>query len=262
MLTEEEQEVANWLGEDPEPGHFLASRHFGSAERADGGQVRVESLVKSEWLTRFPTGEEILSVVEIAIGSTSAPTVDELLLKRRELEYRVFQAVERAHVMPVLREGFADVDAFVDLANSVTNRRRSRSGQSLEHHLAAIFCDARLAFERGKTTEGKQRPDFLFPSAAVYHERDGGRGLFMLAAKTTCKDRWRQVLREAERIQTKHLFTLQEGVSEDQLAEMRGSGVHLVIPEPNRTCFPRRWRDWPLSLGAFVSQVAGSQKAT
>ena len=42
----------------------------------------------------------------------------------------------------------------------------------------------------------------------------------MLAVKTTAKDRWRQVLVEAERVETKHLLTLQEGISEIQYAQI------------------------------------------
>jgi hypothetical protein len=52
----------------------------------------------------------------------------------------------------------------------------------------------------------------------------------MLAAKTTCKDRWRQILNEADRIPAKHLLTLQEGVSEGQFREMNDAGVRLVVP--------------------------------
>ena len=44
----------------------------------------------------------------------------------------------------------------------------------------------------------------------------------MLAAKTSCKDRWRQVLAEADRIRTKHLLTLEPAISKIQTAEMRG----------------------------------------
>ena len=32
----------------------------------------------------------------------------------------------------------------------------------------------------------------------------------MLAVKTTCKDRWRQILNEADKIHQVHLFTLRE----------------------------------------------------
>lgn len=49
----------------------------------------------------------------------------------------------------------------------------------------------------------------------------------MLAVKTTCKDRWRQILNEADKIHQVHLFTLQEGVSLAQYREMRGVGCQI-----------------------------------
>ncbi len=38
-------------------------------------------------------------------------------------------------------------------------------GQSLEHHLEAVFRAHDIAYVRGAITENNQRPDFLFPSS-------------------------------------------------------------------------------------------------
>ena len=81
----------------------------------------------------------------------------------------------------------------------------------------------------------------------------------MLAAKTCCKDRWRQVLNEANRIEHKHLFTLQEGVSPNQLLEMEAGGLQLVVPRPNLTAFPLDWRSKILDLESFIGLVKGKQ---
>jgi len=81
----------------------------------------------------------------------------------------------------------------------------------------------------------------------------------MLAAKTCCKDRWRQVTSEADKIPAKHLFTLQEGVSGNQLAEMSDQNIHLVIPEQHRKAFPRANRNQLLNLSTFISTVAATQ---
>ena len=42
----------------------------------------------------------------------------------------------------------------------------------------------------------------------------------MLAVKSTCKDRWRQILAEADRLPVKHLLTLEPGISVAQTDEM------------------------------------------
>lgn len=46
-----------------------------------------------------------------------------------------------------IARGFTDVESFVELANRVLNRRKSRAGKSLEHHLDAIFNANRLTYE-------------------------------------------------------------------------------------------------------------------
>ena len=77
----------------------------------------------------------------------------------------------------------------------------------------------------------------------------------MLAAKTCCKDRWRQVIHEAERITPKHLFTLQEGISAQQLTEMEEYKVVVVTPRPNIKAFPKEWQPKILDLTAFLNIV-------
>jgi orotidine-5'-phosphate decarboxylase len=52
----------------------------------------------------------------------------------------------------------------------------------------------------------------------------------MLGVKSTCKDRWRQVLSEAERIKAKHLLTLEPGISANQTQEMRANKLNLIVP--------------------------------
>jgi hypothetical protein len=84
----------------------------------------------------------------------------------------------------------------------------------------------------------------------------------MLAVKTTCKDRWRQILNEASRIPRKHLLTLQEGVSEGQYAEMEEAQVVLVVPAPLHDKYPRSVRSRLLTLQDFVDHVRALELPT
>jgi hypothetical protein len=77
----------------------------------------------------------------------------------------------------------------------------------------------------------------------------------MLAAKTTCKDRWRQVINEADRIETKHLLTLQEGVSEGQFKEMQDAKVQLVVPEELHKSFPKEVQPHLMTLESFLADI-------
>lgn len=77
----------------------------------------------------------------------------------------------------------------------------------------------------------------------------------MLAAKTTCKDRWRQILNEANRIPSKHLLTMQEGISLNQYSEMEQEGVILVVPKPLHKAYHKDIRHKLLTLETFIKEV-------
>ena len=77
----------------------------------------------------------------------------------------------------------------------------------------------------------------------------------MLAAKTTCKDRWRQILNEADRIEWKHLLTLQEGVSVSQFREMQQSKVVLVVPEPLIKSYPESIQCEVVPFARFIAET-------
>lgn len=215
-------------------------------------RLRPEEIPEA-WRYGFPDAGSIIELTVSRVPSARQFQADKRLLRRRECEYDVFRSVEEQIILPRVREGFASVDLFVDFANSVTNRRKSRSGASLELHLAAIFGEEAISYSRGEVSEQNKRPDFLFPSAAAYHNGNFPPSrLKMLAAKTTCKDRWRQVINEADRISIKHLITLQEGVTLAQFSEMRTHGVQLVVPAPLHDKYPAEVRPHLLTLHDFI----------
>jgi len=147
----------------------------------------------------------------------------------------------------------------IDL-RSILNRRKSRAGKSLEHQLAEIFNQFKLSYEEQAITEDNKKPDFLFPGREAYlNPKFDDDKLCVLGSKTTCKDRWRQVLNEADRIRVKHLFTLQQGISSNQLEEMIKYDVQLVVPKSNITSFPTLYRQRLWTLDRFVRFVEGIQ---
>ena len=183
---------------------------------------------------------------------------DQILLRWTDEEYRIFRAIEHARYGDIIRRGFSSVDDFVTTANQVLNRRKSRAGKSLEHHLGAIFDSLQISYTAQAITEGNKRPDFLFPSEAAYHNRSFPTDrLISLAAKTTCKDRWRQVINEADRLRDseKYLCTLQQGISPAQMDEMQAERVILVVPQPYISAYPRDRQNRIWTLNKFLSFV-------
>ena len=212
----------------------------------------------------FPNSERMSAVARdicdrtISSQSLILTNPDKKILDWTDMEYNIFKAVEYSRYGNVVSKGFLSVDDFVDMANQVLNRRKSRAGKSLEHHLAAIFDGNHLPFEEQVVTEGNKRPDFIFPSKKAYHDLAYPTNkLISLAAKTTCKDRWRQVLNEADRLKDdyKYLCTLQQGISVAQLNEMQAEKVRLIVPKPYITTYPEERRNdiWPLDK--FIAYV-------
>lgn len=190
---------------------------------------------------------------------------DEKIISWTNIEYALFRALEYARYSEIITKGFQSVDEFVRVANVVLNRRKSRAGKSFEHHLSAIFDGNCIEYSSQAVTEGNKKPDFLFPSQEAYHDYGFSVDYIVsLAAKTTCKDRWRQVLNEADRLRDKpkYLCTLQQGISGAQMDEMQAENVILVVPKPYIVTYPKDRRDriWTLTrFLQYVKMIEGKQ---
>ena len=224
-----------------------------------------------ELLNIFPDGfPKVKEFSELARSRTpgdplSAP--DETLMSWLEQEEMIFRAYERHIVAKKLKEGFGehgdDVDEFISFSLSVQNRRKSRVGHAFENHLNEIFTLHSISFQQGTsklTTENKAKPDFIFPSFSSYHDPSfPAENLRLLGAKTTCKDRWRQVLAEGDRVVKKHLITIQPGISTHQLDEMNSKQLQLVVPGPVQSTYPQLFRPGLQSLDDFIKEIKSCQ---
>jgi hypothetical protein len=76
-----------------------------------------------------------------------------------------------------------------------------------------------------------------------------------VGVKTTCKDRWRQVLNEARRTKRKYILTLQQGISSKQLRQMHEANIVLVVPERLHKHYPKDRQIEILSLREFIDRV-------
>ena len=143
---------------------------------------------------------------------------------------------------------------------SVQNRRKARAGSALENHIEEVLKVNDLRYSREKVTENNAKPDFVFPSIDEYHNANFPQErLTMLGAKSTCKDRWRQVLAEADRIHLKHLLTLEPGISEAQTREMASKHLQLVLPRSLHSTYRPAQRDWLWTVEQFLETVRERQ---
>jgi hypothetical protein len=135
-------------------------------------------------------------------------------------------------------------------------------GHALQNHLGFLFEKRDLKFETQKTTEGKNTPDFLFPSSAAYHDEGFSTELLlMLAAKSSCKERWRQILTEAKRIEYKHLCTLEQTISVAQTDEMKTHKVVLILPQKFHTTYTAQQQRDLWTVDQFINTVKEKQTA-
>ena len=274
VKSDEENYLGYVLNSDDDTETFLSAFGLSPAETnclIDTGKIPPETheqIAIQEFISSldvdFPASE-IMSAAARDIQNSAYNHIeyiqtnpDRKIIEWTNMEYTLFRALEYARYGAIITNGFASVDEFVKVANIVLNRRKSRAGKSLEHHLAAIFDGNELEYSAQVVTEGNKKPDFIFPSKEAYHNSGFSVDrLISLAAKTTCKDRWRQVINEADRLKDrpKYLCTLQQGISGAQMDEMQAENVILVVPKPYIKTYPidRQNRIWTLSR--FVHYV-------
>jgi hypothetical protein len=200
---------------------------------------------------------------ETVKGLCAQDNPDDVLVAWMEREEVLFRTLERHLIGGRLKQGFADdVDAFISFSLSVQNRRKARAGSALENHLEFLFHTRDIRHSRTSVTEGRTKPDFLFPGHGEYHDPlFPPDRLTMLGVKSSCKDRWRQVLAEAARISRKHLLTLEPGISENQTGEMQAHSVSLVLPRAIHASYTPAQQAWLMDLTGFVRLVSERQAA-
>ncbi len=177
---------------------------------------------------------------------------DAIMKISRDIEYSLYKRAERrfraAEVIRIITGGGNDivssvVRGFPDLDAtflSASQHRKSRAGRSFEQHIARLLRDGRIAFEEQAVTGGR-RPDFVLPSLVVLKaEKRKFEEAMVLSAKTTLRERWKQVVMEKFNCAL-FLATVDDRVSADAIGDMSNQGIHLVVPESlkksKETCY-------------------------
>lgn len=211
----------------------------------------------------FPTTRKFSAYARSTLPEIQAQDGhDEALMAWMEREEILFRTLEKHLIGERLSQGFdGDVNGFISFSLSVQNRRKSRAGLALENHLEILFQECGIRYTRTPRTENKSRPDFIFPGINEYRDPDfDSLDLTMLGVKSSCKDRWRQVLAEADRIYRKHLLTLEAAISKNQTDEMKSKNLQLVLPKALQDTYSKYQRDWLMSVSGFTEHVLDKQE--
>lgn len=222
-------------------------------------------LIIGKFGNSFPTTRQFSAFARETFGHVELSKYpDDTIENWIDHEEMLFRTFEKYLVTDKLKKGFGeDIDEFISFSLSVQNRRKSRAGFALENHLEFIFQSMDLKYSRGEMTENRAKPDFLFPGISYYNDDNFlPSNLTMLGVKSTCKDRWRQVLSEAARIDEKHLFTLEPAISRNQTNEMVSNNLRLVIPEGIHHTYNPEQKKWLLNLAEFIDMIKFRQNVT
>ncbi len=187
---------------------------------------------------RLPSTAEMAdAAAEIAVGRGTRIAdpdkyLDAALAVETDLYFAIEDGVQRVRLDELLAGGPGLTDV-IDFAMSIQQSRRSRRGQSLQNHFAAILRAERIPFTAQCATEDGETPDFVVPGCREYHDPEyPGDGLRMVACKSTAKERWRQVLHEAVRIPEKYLLTVDPDLTPSTIEAMIRAGVLPFLPMP------------------------------
>ena len=168
-----------------------------SKARNEGDILRLAIMERIKDIQDFPMTNEMGKMAQDIYNRLNnvtpeqiRQTPDKILMSWYSAEWELFRSLEEKVYKPVFTKPFDDCQSLIDFSNKILNRRKSRAGKSLEHHLSAIFDAEDLIFEEQAVTENNKKPDFLFPNSECYHNFEfPANDLTVLGAKTTCKDR-------------------------------------------------------------------------
>ncbi|MBW2109720.1 MAG: hypothetical protein JRI36_13820 [Deltaproteobacteria bacterium] len=113
----------------------------------------------------------------------------------------------------VFGEGLEDIIA---VSKSLTQSRRARAGNSFQWYLSYLLDGHHIPYDE---QAGGQRVDFLlFPRTSPV----------VLSAKTTARERWKQLEEGA------YFITLDRGITQSKLAEILSRSISIVVPEVDK----------------------------
>jgi hypothetical protein len=209
-------------------------------------------------IATFPNTEAMSSRAQLILNRCvqgfSAFAPDPSLARLVEQEYALFRAIEEHLYGDDIKGPFPSVDSFLETAHTITNRRKARAGRSFENHLDYLLRTRNIPHEMRPEVPG--RPDIVIPGRAAYdNSANDPESVMVVGVKTTCKDRWRQVTREAPRVKEKFLVTLQQGISRAQMNEMYAAGVSLVVPKHLQKLYPESDMKL-LTIADFLEEAA------
>jgi hypothetical protein len=165
-----------------------------------------------------------------------------------------------ANIVRTIGYRYDEIDA---LLLSASQQRKSRAGYSFESHISRMLLDGGIPFASQKlVASNRARPDFILPSMKLYKDKTRSRSdALVLSAKTTLRERWKQVMDEISNCDL-FLATFDEKITSDAIAQMATRGIWLVVPEAMKKSTSAEYSKSPNVIGfkTFFSDVIRKEK--
>jgi hypothetical protein len=208
------------------------------AERLPTYDLKRHALVRrSIEARRLPGTAEMASaahdIVRHSFPNGLAP--DEFVAESLDAESQLFFTIESVvgdrAIEELRKAGDLDFVRLMKLATSYSQARKSRRGESLQNHFKAILDQRKIRYTAQCPTERGERPDFIFPGHKAYHDpKFPASRLRMVGCKTKLRERYRQLLNEAKRIDVKYGLCVDEGLS-DEVVETTYDVLRFFLPK-------------------------------
>lgn len=218
---------------------------FAGDQAALPSTVELAVMARNKWLRE--NGAASLNPFELERPGDAVREIS------RSVEWDLFREYQRreravALVRTILGDQPSDVTAAATIRSLIDNigevdrlmlsasqQRKSRAGYSFEHHIEAMLLDGGIPFAKQVIMDAKKRPDFVLPSLQQFQSpRPSSRPGLILSAKTTLRERWKQVQRE---MAGRDLFlaTVDESIAANAIEDMASLNIVLVVPESLKT---------------------------
>lgn len=131
-------------------------------------------------------------------------------------------------IVSILVRDFGSI--YSEMLNAA-QQRKARVGAGFETHIRALLVNGRIPFAEQRVVSSL-RPDFVLPTVSMY--QSSSPGALVLSAKTTLRERWKQVVMEKRNCPV-FLATLDQRVSLPSVRKMHEHDIYLVVPEGFKT---------------------------
>lgn len=110
---------------------------------------------------------------------------------------------------------------------SISQSRKSRAGSAFEFIIREMLIRLEYPFSE-QVVIGGAKPDYVLPSKQYFLEKP--LDSILLTAKRTLRERWRQIVTEANKAYGYFLATIDKKVSQNQIKQASEHKVYIVVP--------------------------------